>query len=122
MSRPSGTVISAALRAAAVLGLLAAASPGYAQQGPDPGLARASRAQLQDHIQRGCLSVQARLAGTSPEALQPLCGCYASRTIRSFDRLELSNYRTRGVFDDTGRLKALRAIDRCGLKRPPNFG
>ena len=46
------------------------------------------------------------------------CGCYASRTLRSFDAAELQAYRTTGVFNETARGKALAAIDACRLQRP----
>ena len=85
---------------------------------PDPALQTAPRSDLELRVRRACLITQAKLQRVEESSLERPCGCYATRTVRSFDREELSNYRTRGYFDDTGRAKALAALDACKLRRP----
>lgn len=85
---------------------------------PDPALQTAPRSDLEGRVRRACLITQAKLQNVAESTLERPCGCYATRTIRSFDREEMANYRTRGYFDDTGRDKALAALDACKLRRP----
>lgn len=85
---------------------------------PDPALRTAPRADLEGRVRRACLITQAKLQSVAETALEAPCGCYAQRTLRAFDRVELAAYRTNGYFDDTGREKALAALDRCNLRRP----
>ena len=85
---------------------------------PDPALQTAPRSDLEARVRRACLVTQAKLQSVAESSLERPCGCYATRTVRSFDRVELANYRNRGYFDDTGRDKALAAIDACQLRRP----
>ena len=82
------------------------------------GAQRASRAELEGRIRKACTITQARLQSASESAMSSACGCYASRTLASFDAAELQAYRTTGVFNDTARGKALAAIDACRLQRP----
>lgn len=116
MPRPIRPLLALALLSGCIA--IAPAFQSKAQYTPDPALRSESRADLEARVRRACQATQAKLTGAPEAALEPNCACYASRTIRSFDRLEMQNYRTRGMFDDTGRLKALKAIDQCGLKRP----
>jgi hypothetical protein len=108
------TLALAATGSAALAG--AASTPTNYQ--PDPALQRASRAELEARIRKACMVTQARLQSASESAMSSACGCYASRTLASFDAAELQAYRTTGVFNDTARGKALAAIDACRLQRP----
>jgi hypothetical protein len=96
----------------------AAASSVPTQYTPDPALRTASRAELEARIRRACTVTQARLQSTSESALTPPCSCYASRVMRSFSASDLDAYRATGYFDDSGRAKALEALDSCKLRRP----
>ena len=118
MSSVLRTLAALVLLSCAAGGALAAASSSNLPYTPDPALRTASRADLEMRVRRACAATQAKLQSRPEADLDRPCGCYASRTIRSFDKVELANYRNRGVFDDTGRMKALANLDRCSLKRP----
>lgn len=115
---PRSLVAAVLLSAAAYTGALAGASTSNFQYTPDPALKTATRADLETRVRRSCAATQAKLQSRPEAELDRPCGCYASRTVRSLDRVELENYRNRGVFDDTTRIKALANLDRCKLKRP----
>lgn len=119
MAALSRSLIAAAfLSAAASTTVLAGASSSNFQYTPDPTLKTATRADLEMRVRRSCAATQARVQSRPEAELDRPCGCYASRTVRSLDKVELENYRNRGVFDDTTRIKALANLDRCSLKRP----
>jgi hypothetical protein len=118
VSRFRSLVVATVLSAAASGGVLAGASTSNIQYTPDPALKTASRADLETRVRRSCAATQARIQSRPEAELDRPCACYASRTVRSLDKVELENYRNRGVFDDTTRIKALANLDRCNLKRP----
>lgn len=119
MARRSPSLLAAALLcAAASTGAFAGASTSNFQYTPDPALKTATRADLEMRVRRSCAATQAKIQSRPEAELDRPCGCYASRTVRSLDKVELENYRNRGVFDDTTRIKALANLDRCSLKRP----
>ena len=85
---------------------------------PDPALKTASLADLQGRVRDSCAATQARIQNSTPVAMGRPCGCYARQVMRSFAPAEIDAYRNTGVFNETGRSKALAAIDSCGLRRP----
>jgi hypothetical protein len=108
----------AALLILAAAPALAGASSTPFDYTPDPGLRTASRGELESRVRRACSVTQARLTSRAETELNRPCGCYASRTLRAFSPDELDAYRSTGVFNDTGRAKALASLDACGLRRP----
>lgn len=112
---PSLVLASLLLAAGAAVAGGSSAPFGYT---PDPALKTAGRADLELKIRDACASTQAKVQNASTVAVARPCGCYAARVLKSFDAGELDAYRNTGVFNDTGRGKALAAIDSCKLKRP----
>lgn len=85
---------------------------------PDPALKTASMSDLTKRVRAACTVTQARVQNGTERAFQRPCGCYASRSMKSFTTEEIQEYRDTGVFNASAREKALQAIDACGLKRP----
>jgi hypothetical protein len=86
--------------------------------GPDLSLQDASDAQLHSRIQTTCMGTQGKLTGGSYDALWQPCECYATKTLKALDKPEKAALRANGVFNDTARDKALKALDVCQLKQP----
>jgi hypothetical protein len=115
---PVRPLVAAVLIAGSAPAALASSSRAPIKYDPDPALKTASRSDIEGRFRRSCQATQAKLQGLDESAVSRPCGCYASRTLRSLDKVELASYRETGVFDDTARGKALAAIDACKLKRP----
>jgi hypothetical protein len=118
MTRHVRPILIAALWTLSAGAALAAASSVPANYTPDPALRTASKAELETRVRRACAITQARIQNASESSLSRPCGCYASRVMRGLDSGELDAYRNTGYFNDSGRAKALAAIDACGLRRP----
>jgi hypothetical protein len=99
-------------------GALAAASSVPTNYQPDPVLKSASRGELEARIRKACTVTQAKLQNVAEVSVSNPCGCYASRTLRAMNEVEIQAYRDTGVFNETARGKALGAIDACKLQRP----
>jgi hypothetical protein len=85
---------------------------------PDPQLRNASKTKLSERVRMTCNATQARLQKISLAKLERGCGCYAARTMRALTPAEIQAFRDTSVFNASARVKALAAIDACGLKRP----
>ena len=95
----------------------AAASSDYLPK-TDPTAANLTKPEIQTRAYDACLITQAKLLRTTQDALRPSCDCYAKRTVSKMGKTEVANFRATGYFDDSTRVKALEALDRCGLVRP----
>jgi hypothetical protein len=85
---------------------------------PDPALKTESLSELQARVRQACSVTQAKLQNVSEFSLGRKCDCYAGRTMRTLSTDEVQAYRDTGVFNETARDKALKAIDSCKLQRP----
>jgi hypothetical protein len=85
---------------------------------PDPSAANATPAEISRRAYDGCVATQPGLLGTTRDAVQAPCNCYAKRTVARMSGDEIANFRRTGYFDDATRAKALEAIDQCKLRRP----
>ncbi len=88
------------------------------QQSADPRLKTASPEALQERVRSTCQSTQSKIQNVSLEKVARGCGCYAKTTMKSLSPAELDEFRDTGVFGESGRNKALQALDTCRLKRP----
>jgi len=118
MSFTLRTLLAAAAIAAASTGAFAAASNMPTNYQPDPALKTASMGELRSRVSQACSATQAKLQDVSEGAVSGKCGCYAGRTMRALSADEVQAYRDTGVFNDTARDKALKALDACNLARP----
>jgi hypothetical protein len=84
----------------------------------DPTAANATPREISQRAMDACLVTQARLMGTTRDAVHGQCSCYANRTVARMSKEEIGDFRRTGYFDDTTRAKALESIDFCKLKRP----
>jgi hypothetical protein len=91
---------------------------GCQQVTPDPQLKNASKSTLKERVQLTCNFTQARLQNVSQAKVERRCGCYAARTMKALTPAEVQAFRDTSVFNDSARVKALAAVDACGLKRP----
>jgi hypothetical protein len=112
------TLLAAAAISASATAAFAAASNAPTLYQPDPALKTASMSELQARVRQACSVTQAKLQGVSEFSLAKKCDCYAGRTMRSLSADEVQAYRDTGVFNDSAREKALKAIDSCKLERP----
>ena len=85
---------------------------------PDPQLRTASKATLKERTRMTCTYTQARLQNVTPAKVERRCGCYAAKTMKALTPAEIQAFRDTSVFNASARLKALAAVDACGLKRP----
>ncbi len=111
-------VLAASAIAASATAAFASASNTPTMYQPDPALQTESMAELQGRVRQACSVTQARLQSVSEFSLGRKCDCYAGRTMRSLTAAEVQAYRDTGVFNDSARAKALKAIDSCKLQRP----
>ena len=111
-------LLTAAAIATGATAALAAASNTPTMYQPDPALKTASIPELQARVRQACSITQARLQNSTEFAMSKKCDCYAGRTMRSLSADEVQAYRDTGVFNDSAREKALKAIDSCKLQRP----
>jgi hypothetical protein len=112
------TLLTAAAVAASATAALAAASSTPTIYQPDPALKTDSMVELQARVRQACSITQAKLQNSTEFAMTKKCDCYAGRTMRSLSADEVQAYRDTGVFNDSAREKALKAIDSCRLQRP----
>ena len=119
MSPNLRTLLAAAILATGATGAFASASNTPTMYQPDPALKTESMSQLRARVSQACAITQAKLQSEASEAsLNRSCDCYAGRTMRSLSAEEVQAYRDTGVFNDTARDKALKALDACNLARP----
>jgi len=85
---------------------------------PDPQLRTASKATLKERTRMTCTVTQARLQNVTQAKVERGCGCYATKTMNALTPQEIQAFRDTSVFNASARLKALAAVDACGLKRP----
>ena len=111
-------LLAAAALAAGATGAFASASNVPTNYQPDPALKTASMGELRSRVGQACSVTQAKLQNVSESAVSGKCGCYAGRTMRAMSADEVQAYRDTGVFNDTAREKALKALDACNLSRP----
>jgi len=112
------TMLAAVALAASTSAALAAASNAPTMYQPDPALKTESLPELQARVRQACSVIQAKLQNSTEFAMSKKCDCYAGRTMRSLSADEIQAYRDTGVFNDSARDKALKAIDSCKLQRP----
>ncbi|WP_230531088.1 hypothetical protein [Microvirga roseola] len=112
------TLVAAAFTLAGATAAYAAASNTPTLYQPDPALKTASIPELQEKVRQICAIGQARIQQVSEFSLAKKCDCYAGRTLRAMSAEEVQAYRDTGVFNDSAREKALKAIDSCKLVRP----
>lgn len=112
------TLLVAATITTGASAALAAASNMPTRYQPDPALKTASMPELQAMVRQACAVTQARLQNSTEFAMSKKCDCYAGRTMRSLSADEVQAYRDTGVFNDSARDKALKALDACKLERP----
>ena len=111
-------LLAAAVIGTGATGALAGASSMPTMYQPDPALKTASMGELRSRVSQACSVTQAKLQNVSEASLSGKCGCYAGRTMRALSAEEVQAYRDTGVFNDTARDKALKALDACDLARP----
>ncbi len=111
-------LLTAAAIATGATAALAAASGTPTMYQPDPALKTESVPELQARVRQACSVTQAKLQNSTEFAMSRKCDCYAGRTMRALSADEVQAYRDTGVFNDSAREKALRAIDSCKLQRP----
>jgi curli biogenesis system outer membrane secretion channel CsgG len=110
-------LVAAALSTCATAAYAAASNTPTLYQ-PDPALKTASLSELRARVSQACSVIQARLQNASEASFSRKCDCYAGRTMRALSADEVQAYRDTGVFNDSAREKALKAIDSCKLERP----
>lgn len=98
--------------------LLAGFALAGCQQSADPRLKTASPEALQERVRSTCQATQSKIQNVSLEKVARGCSCYAKTTMKSLSPAEIDEFRDKGVFGESGRAKALQAIDICKLQRP----
>jgi hypothetical protein len=118
----AASAVGFAVGLVAMLGVAAAAGsvPKTAGAGPaavtSEDLSRLTGDQVRTRVLDACVVIQADLAETNQEPYAERCGCYASRVVKDMSADEFAAFRATGVFNDSARAKALRAIDLCKVK------
>lgn len=85
---------------------------------PDPDTKSMSRPQAKQYVAEGCSKQWAKTSGLPAGELANACSCYANRTVDRLNKAEFAFFQEKSYFDDTGREKALKAVDQCKLPRP----